>query len=98
MFDRPIRRVYLSATLTYKTDLVRAFGRAPDVIIEPKNDAGNGERLILFSRKVAGQAFAPSLVQNISEARKVLVAVPNYPAAQTWSSVAEPPREANQPS
>jgi hypothetical protein len=92
VFDRPIRRVYLSATLTYKTDVVRAFGREPGLVIEPKNDAGNGERLILFSRKIIGQAFSPSLVKRISAQRKVLVAVPNYPAAREWSTVAEPPQ------
>jgi hypothetical protein len=91
VFDRPIRRVYLSATLIYKTDVVRAFGRKPDVVIEPRNDAGNGERLILFSRKVAGEQFTSSFVKRISERRKVLVAVPSYPTAKAWSTVAEPP-------
>jgi hypothetical protein len=92
VFDRPIRRVYLSATLTYKTDVVRAFGRSPEIVVEPKNDAGNGERLILFSRKVAGQTFTPGLVKTISARGKVLVAVPSYPAARDWSTVAEPPK------
>lgn len=51
VFDRNIRRVYLSATLKHKTDFVRAFGRLPEIAIEPRNDAGNGERLILFGRE-----------------------------------------------
>ena len=50
IFDRKVRRVYLSATLNNKADIVRAFGRMPAKIVEPRNDAGNGERLILFER------------------------------------------------
>ena len=51
-FTDEVRRVYLSATINYKSDLVRCCGREiPDPnIIAPKNDAGEGERLVMFSR------------------------------------------------
>ena len=90
VFERPIRRVYLSATLRSKTDIVRAFGRLPDVVVEPDNDAGNGERLILFGRSIVG-GISSNLVSTICDERKVLIAVPSYQAAQDWSELAVPP-------
>lgn len=94
VFERPVRRIYLSATLRSKTDIVRAFGRLPDVTIEPDNDAGNGERLILFGRTIPdGISF--ELIASICKKRKTLIAVPNYPAAQAWADIAEPPEPYN---
>ncbi len=90
VFERPIRRVYLSATLASKTDLVRSFGRLPDVSIEPRNDAGNGERLILCSRSMQ-EGITPILIGEVAKQHKVLIAVPNYPAARTWSGLTIPP-------
>ena len=90
VLERPIRRVYLSATLKYKTDFVRAFGRIPDHIIEPRNDAGNGERLILMERAVDG-GFNTQLVGSIAGEKKVLIAVPNYSAAESWEDLGVPP-------
>ncbi|HHJ20833.1 MAG TPA: helicase [Gammaproteobacteria bacterium] len=91
VFERPIRRVYLSATLRSKADIVRAFGRLPDVVIEPDNDAGNGERLIIFGRSIVG-GISSDLVSNISAKGKALIAVPSYQAAQGWSQLAVPPK------
>ena len=91
VFERPIRRIYLSATLTYKTDFVRAFGRLPDVSIEPRNDAGNGERLILFSRPIA-KNVTPKLVARLGKKHKAVIAVPNYPSANHWSDLGHPPK------
>jgi len=76
VFERPIRRIYLSATLTYKTDFVRAFGRLPEVSIEPRNDAGNGERLILFSPPIA-ENVTPKLLKRLEKKHKAVVAVPS---------------------
>jgi Rad3-related DNA helicase len=90
VFERPIRRVYLSATLRSRSDFVRAFGRLPEMTIEPDNDAGNGERLILFGRMIPGD-ITPKLVASVSQTRKTLIAVPNYPAAKAWADLAEPP-------
>jgi len=94
VFERPVRRIYLSATLRSKTDIVRAFGLLPDVAIEPDNDAGNGERLILFGRTIPG-GITSDLVASISAQRKTLVAVPSYQMARAWADVAEPPEPQN---
>jgi len=90
VFERPVRRVYLSATLKSKTDIVRAFGRLPAVVVEPVNDAGSGERLILFGRNI-NDGISIDLVSKISEERKLLIAVPNYPSATNWEKIAIPP-------
>ena len=94
IFERPIRRIYLSATLRSKADIIRAFGRLPDVI-EPDNDAGNGERLILLSRHISEQISLES-VSTICVKHKVLIAVPSYHAAKKWNCLAVPP-EPNEP-
>lgn len=88
--ERPIRRVYLSATLRHKTDFVRAYGRLPDVCISPKNDAGNGERLVLLGRGLS-EDLDESLVKKVSANNKVLIAVPNYASSERWSGLATPP-------
>lgn len=93
IFDREVRRIYLSATLQNKADIVRAFGRTPSLTIEPKNDAGNGERLVLNEKflgfkKLLGETFACELAAK----SKVLIAVPSYPQAeQKWKAVGSPP-------
>ncbi len=95
IFDSKIRRVYLSATLNNKADIVRAFGRMPSVVIEPNNDAGNGERLIIFEREVSPASFDSAFATRLQGKHKVLVAVPSYHKAREWSSVAVPPRTDN---
>ncbi|MBT3011760.1 MAG: DEAD/DEAH box helicase family protein [Candidatus Thiodiazotropha sp. (ex Lucina aurantia)] len=94
IFERPIRRVYLSATLRSKTDIVRAFGRLPDIVIEPDNDAGNGERLILFGRNIKS-GISNDLVKNITSSQKALIAVPSYRSASEWGDLAKPPEIEN---
>ena len=92
VFERDVRRVYLSATLQSKTDFIRSFGCKPDKIISPPNDAGNGERLIIDSQKVAGgfdSEFAKTIIIN----NKVLIAVPNSRVAESWESIATPSSE-----
>jgi hypothetical protein len=94
IFDRDVRRIYLSATLQNKADIVRAFGRAPALTIEPKNDAGNGERLII-NEKFLG--FKKSLGENfaceLGAKSKVLIAVPSYSqAGEKWSKAGSPPK------
>ncbi|MDN8067027.1 DEAD/DEAH box helicase family protein [Burkholderia vietnamiensis] len=94
MFEQKVRRVYLSATLQSQTDFIRAFGRRPDVTITPSNDAGNGERLIVSGRKIKG-GFNPKFVGKLVKTHKVVIAVPDYVSAETWSEVAEPPEPEN---
>ena len=49
--DNSIRRIYLSATLTSQVDFCRAFGKTPDLKIEPESDASVGERFIVLADK-----------------------------------------------
>jgi hypothetical protein len=90
IFAQRVRRVYLSATLHNKADIVRAFGRQPGRIIEPDNDAGNGERLIVFERTLSGP-INPSFVSDLVADHKVVLAVPSYRAAAQWKDVATAP-------
>lgn len=91
IFERPIRRVYLSATLQSQTDFVRAFGREPQVSIVPSNDAGNGERLIVFSEGIK-KGFSSKYVEGLSKTKKVVVSVPTYHEAEKkWSSLGTAP-------
>lgn len=91
VFLRDVRRIYLSASLNYKSDIARAFGRIPDLSIEPKNDAGNGERLILFSDETPRKKIDHTFVKPLSEKHKVLIAVPSYRQAEAWKKVGTPP-------
>lgn len=93
-FQADVRRVYLSATLQSQVEFVRAFGRKPSFVITPKNDAGNGERLILDARPVDG-GFGPDFVRRLTKARKAVIAVPSYAQAARWKELAEPPKPAN---
>lgn len=93
--ERPIRRIYLSATLKFKSDFIRAYGRFPEVIISPHNDAGNGERLILFGTELTESIDANSL-KNLSSDKKVLIATPSYPRAkENWGELVEPAKKEN---
>lgn len=85
------RRVYLSATLDYETDFVRAFGMRKVNRIEPDNDAGKGERLILMGSDLSDPNGKINLSQKIAEKRKVLISVPSYQRAGEWAKVAVPP-------
>jgi hypothetical protein len=71
IFEQRVRRVYLSATLQNKADIVRAFGRSPEVVIEPSNDAGNGERLIVFERELDHGSFESNFARDLTAEHKV---------------------------
>ncbi|TIS90604.1 DEAD/DEAH box helicase family protein [Mesorhizobium sp.] len=86
-----VRRVYLSATLDYETDFVRGFGVRKAHRIEPDNDAGNGERLILLGNDLANPEGQKELATTLSTKNKVLVAVPSYTRAKRWSDLVVPP-------
>lgn len=89
-FERPIRRIYLSATLESIADFIRAFGRKPDFTVTPENDAGNGERLIIGNIGIEC-GFGPKFVNRLIKKRKAVIAVPSYAAATDWKEVAVPP-------
>jgi len=93
-FQQDVRRIYLSATLQSQVEFVRAFGRKPEKVIQPETDAGNGERLILDGRELEG-GFGPDFVHRLAKLRKAVVAVPSYPRAKRWGSLATPPKVAD---
>lgn len=89
VFERPVKRIYLSATLQSQTEFIRAFGRKPQEVIVPSNDAGNGERLIIGGQAIQS-GFTADFVKHLSSSSKVVIAVPNYIEAQKWSELATP--------
>jgi hypothetical protein len=88
------RRVYLSATINYKSDLIRCCGReiADEDVIAPKNDAGEGERLVLFSNMLKAEHLEASDVKAIMGRHKAVISVPSYLAARRWESLGTPPK------
>lgn len=96
-FTDEVRRVYLSATINYKSDLVRCCGREiPDPnIIAPKNDAGEGERLVMFSRYLENGDALETAIAEMAREQKLVVSVPSYPAAKRWVALGAPPRPEN---
>ncbi|MGC3939952.1 DEAD/DEAH box helicase family protein [Roseobacter sp. EG26] len=91
-----VRRIYLSATLTSEVDFCRAFGKRPAVKIEPENDAGVGERLIIMRRRdqlkldgVTNPEFT-NLAANIAKHHKVLIASSSYAAADKYFNLVSP--------
>ena len=88
------RRVYLSATINYKSDLIRCCGReiADEDVIAPKNDAGEGERLVLFSSILKTGQLDADGVKGIIGRHKAVISVPSYSAAKRWESLGTPPK------
>lgn len=95
IFSERVRRIYLSATLHNKADIIRAFGRLPGRIIEPRNDAGNGERLIISERDFNNVKVDSAFVAAVVREAKAVIAVPSYRAAQPWESIARPPEQSD---
>ncbi|UDL87267.1 DEAD/DEAH box helicase family protein [Mesorhizobium sp. PAMC28654] len=92
--DRSVPKVFLSATVQSKGDIIRAFGRSPRVI-EPDVDAGLGERLMLFGSALNGFCDNVNGIASVSAQAKVLIAVPSEREADKWENVAEAPSTAN---
>lgn len=93
--DRSVPKVFLSATVQSKGDIIRAFGRSPRVI-EPDVDAGLGERLMLFGSALNGFCEDTSGIASVSKQAKVLIAVPSDRETDKWESVAEAPKTADE--
>lgn len=87
-----VRRVFLSATLQFETDFVRGFGKLNVNRIEPDNDAGNGERLIILESRLKQDTDKISLSKSLLEKQKLLISVPSYKRAVEWETIAEPPK------
>lgn len=90
VFERPVKRVYLSATLQSKTEFIRAFGRLPSDVVIPSNDAGNGERLIIGGRNIS-EGFSNEYIKCIADTKKIIIAVPSYVASDRWNGISVPP-------
>ncbi|MCK7611130.1 DEAD/DEAH box helicase family protein [Roseibium sediminicola] len=67
--DRGVPKVFLSATVQSKGDIVRGFGRSPRVI-EPDVDAGLGERLMLFGSDLNEFCEDVSGIKGVSKENK----------------------------
>ena len=90
-----MRRVYLSATLQTRAEFARAFGKKPDVTVEPETDAGNGERCILFGQSVPDEDTGPKLASAIKAKQKLVITCRSYSEAKPWETLAViPKREA----
>lgn len=86
------RRIYLSATMDYPTDFIRAFGTEKFNRIEPDNDAGNGERLIILGSLLGDEEGKQELAKELCKKTKVLVSVPSYAKAAAWKDICVPPK------
>lgn len=78
--------------MDYVTDFIRAFGRSNISRIEPDNDAGNGERLIILASEMQDSEGKLALVNELKQVAKVVVSVPSYTKAQVWKDVCVPPK------
>jgi hypothetical protein len=87
-----VRRIYLSATLDAKSDFSRSFGTNPSLVAPAKNDAGQGERLIVFSDMFTGSTVPKEFTKRLSLTQRVVVAVPSYAEAEKWQNFATPPK------
>jgi hypothetical protein len=91
--DKSVPKVFLSATVQSKGDIIRAFGRSPWVI-EPDVDAGLGERLMLFRSSLNKFCDDVRGLQTLSKKVKVLIATPSEKTADKWDDFASPPKNA----
>jgi hypothetical protein len=90
-FAPDVKHVYLSATITTNSDFTRVFGHAPQQTVAPDVDAGDGERLFLFSSKFGKGEIVAEFVSHIVRQTKALIAVPSKIRGQRWSHIATLP-------
>ncbi|MCM2433417.1 DEAD/DEAH box helicase family protein [Agrobacterium rosae] len=74
--DNSAPKVYLSATVRSKADIVRAFGRSP-ILIEPEVDSGKGERTFLFGSDLKSTVADNDYLRSLIQRHKVLISVPS---------------------
>jgi len=88
-FQKTVRRLYLSATLTAEDAFVRTFGKAPSRIIAPTTTAGECERLILAPRLNSSCGVDDfTVTEEIIRERKALILVPSSKHAEKWRALA----------
>lgn len=76
-FSKPLRRVYLSATLSASDVFIRTFGRRPSVHVAPKTTAGECERMILVPSKMTDVEDDVIATQELIDQYKTLILVPS---------------------
>ena len=91
IFGPRVRRVYLSATMESLVDFVRAFGRKPEHVVKPDNDAGNGERLFVDGASIRSEGFSIEFTAQLTAHRKAVIAVGSRQRAKPWAEIAVPP-------
>lgn len=92
-FDKKVRRIYLSATLSAPDAFTRTFGVTPDEVIAPTTTAGECERLILFPDRLDADHDDVTIAKSLLKDRKALVLVPTYSRAKKWEGFATPPEK-----
>lgn len=90
-FSQDIKRVYLSATLSSMDVFIRTFGLKPSVQIAPTTTAGECERMIIVSSKVAGVTDDVLATEAFIKPYKSLILTTSYNRAKVWDELAEPP-------
>lgn len=95
-FSECKRRVFMSATLSNDSAIVRSFDADPRAVSAPiraKSLAGVSERMILvpaLTRAAVSEESARSVVTKVAESgRNVVVLVPSEESARSWESEAE---------
>ncbi len=103
-FEDCPRRIYMSATISDDSEIIRAFGASPDAVGSPITStslAGVGERMILVPELMQlgdtsivsmVKKFAQKLVQHNCGA---VILTPSDSAAYKWSDVAIYPRNSD---
>jgi hypothetical protein len=86
-FGENVRRIYLSGTIPSKDVFFRAFGRVPEILIEPKTTAGKCERMILVPDINPEKANDVDVAKKIIKYKKTLIIVPTYFHASKWNDV-----------
>jgi len=84
-FQKGVRRLYLSATLSSEDAFIRTFGKLPDPIISPKTTAGECERMILVPAQTGfGREQEFEIVKAACANQKTLILVPSQRHANKW--------------
>lgn len=91
--DNAVPKVFLSATVQSRGDIVRAFGKSP-FVIEPDVDAGRGERVLLFGSAIPSFVSNKQHIDKLSQKHKVLISVPSERSATNWAPIITPPTDA----
>ncbi|MGU3494570.1 DEAD/DEAH box helicase family protein [Xanthobacteraceae bacterium A53D] len=96
-FEDCPRRIYMSATIADDSEIVRAFGAAPEAVSKPITStslAGVGERMILVPELMnLGGALINPIVKKIashlsSHKKGVAILAPSSTAAKRWTDIA----------